>query len=338
MSHDETSGMVLGQFPNTRLRRPRAHDWSRRLVQENVLTNNDLIWAIILIEGKGLRQPIESMPGIMRLSPDETVKQALKAKELGIPALALFPHTGPDKRDDNGQEALNPDNLMCRTAKMIKEKVSDIGLMGDVALDPYTAHGHDGVMQDGDILNDETVALLVQQAIIQAQAGFDIIAPSDMMDGRIGAIRNALEKANLNNIQIMAYAAKYASAFYGPYRDAIGSSGVLKGDKKNYQMNPANRNEALSEIAFDLAEGADSVMIKPGLAYLDIIAIAKDTFRKPTFAFQVSGEYAMIMAAHQNGWLDGHAAMMEALISFKRAGADGIITYYADKAAEALSK
>jgi len=276
------------------------------------------------------------MPGVHRLSPDEAVKAAQEAKTLGIPALALFPYTDAEGRTPQGEEAVNPDNLMCRTARAIKTQVPDIGLMADVALDPYTDHGHDGLMRNGEILNDETVEILVQQSVIQARAGFDIIAPSDMMDGRVGAIRKGLDAAGFQHVMIMAYAAKYASAFYGPFRDAIGSSGVLKGDKRTYQMNPANSDEAMREVALDLAEGADSVMVKPGLPYLDIVARVKKEFGAPTFVFQVSGEYAQIKAAAQNGWIDGDKAMMESLLAFKRAGADGIITYFAAEAARAL--
>ena len=326
----------LARFPALRLRRPRLCGWSRRLHTETRLSPDDLIWAVILKDGKGVREPVASMPGVFRLSPDEAVKAAHEAKDLGIPALALFPYTDVKDRTARGEEAVNPGNLMCRTAKAIKAEVSDIGLMADVALDPYTDHGHDGLMRDGDILNDETVEILVQQSVVQARAGFDIIAPSDMMDGRVGAIRAGLDKAGFQNVMIMAYAAKYASAFYGPYRDAIGSSGVLKGDKRTYQMDPANSDEALREVALDLAEGADSVMVKPGLPYLDIVARVKAEFGAPTFVFQVSGEYAQIKAAAQNGWIDGDKAMMESLLAFKRAGADGIITYFAADAARKL--
>ncbi len=319
------------------MRRLRRTDWSRRLVAQTRLGVDDLIWAIILKDGQNVKEPVASMPGVYRLSPDETVKAAQEAKSLGIPALALFPFTDAGGRTQGGEEALNPDNVMCRAARAIKQQVPDIGLMADVALDPYTDHGHDGLMKDGEILNDETVEMLVKQSVVQAEAGFDIIAPSDMMDGRVGAIRKGLDEAGHSHVQIMAYAAKYASAFYGPYRDAIGSSGVLKGDKRTYQMDPANSDEALREVALDLAEGADSVMVKPGLPYLDIVARVKDEFGAPTFVFQVSGEYAQIKAAAQNGWLDGDKAMMESLLAFKRAGADGIITYFAAEAARKLA-
>lgn len=276
------------------------------------------------------------MPGVSRLSVDQAVVAAKEAHSLGIPALALFPYTEARDRTSGGEEALNPENLMCRAARAIKDAVPDIGLMADVALDPYTDHGHDGVMENGEIVNDQTVALLVQQAVVEAKAGFDIIAPSDMMDGRVGAIRAGLDAAGLSNVQIMAYAAKYASAFYGPYREAIGSAGVLKGDKRTYQMDPANSDEALREVALDLAEGADCVMVKPGMPCLDIVRRVKDEFGAPTFVFQVSGEYAMIRAAAQNDWLDGERAMMESLIAFKRAGANGVITYFGAEAAKAL--
>ncbi len=325
-------------YPATRLRRPRMTGWSRRLFAEARLGPDDFIWAIILIEGQNVREPIAAMPGVYRLSIDEAVKAAKHAVLLGIPALALFPYTDANARTPKGEEALNPDNLMCRAARAIKDAVPEIGLMADVALDPYTDHGHDGLLQDGEILNDQTIDILVNQAIVEAQAGFDIIAPSDMMDGRVGAIRTGLDAKGLHNIQIMAYAAKYASAFYGPYREAIGSAGVLKGDKRTYQMDPANSDEALREVALDLAEGADSVMIKPGMPYLDIVRRVKDTFQAPTFVFQVSGEYAMIKAAAQNGWLDGERAMIESLMAFKRAGANGIVTYFAAEAADILQR
>lgn len=327
----------LARFPALRLRRMRRTDWSRRLIRENALSADDLIWALILKEGEAVREPIDAMPGVCRLSPDEAVKTALEAKKLGIPALALFPYTDAEGRTPGGENALNPDNLMCRTARAIKDAVPDIGLMADVALDPYTDHGHDGLIRDGEIVNDETVDVLVGQSINQAKAGFDIIAPSDMMDGRVGAIRTGLDEAGFERVQIMAYAAKYASAFYGPYREAIGAAGVLKGDKRTYQMDPANSDEAIREIALDLAEGADSVMIKPGIAYLDIVRRIKDEFGAPTFAFQVSGEYAMIKAAAANGWIDGERVMMESLLAFKRAGANGIITYFAADAVKALN-
>ncbi len=326
----------LARYPNLRLRRPRAFSWSRELYAEHHLRPQDLIWAVILKNGNGVREPIAAMPGVCRLSVDQAVLAAKEAVGLGIPALALFPYTDTKDRSPNGDEALNADNLMCRAARAIKDAVPDIGLMADVALDPYTDHGHDGILKDGEIINDRTVELLVQQAVAEAKAGFDIIAPSDMMDGRVGAIRAGLDAAGSENVQIMAYAAKYASAFYGPYREAIGSAGILKGDKRTYQMDPRNSDEAIREVALDLAEGADCVMVKPGMPYLDIIRRVKDEFGAPTFAFQVSGEYAMIKAAAQNDWIDGDRAMMESLIAFKRAGANGVISYFAADAAKAL--
>ncbi len=327
----------LARFPALRLRRLRQTDWSRRLFCETTLVASDFIQALILKDGENVREPIDAMPGIARLSPDQAVLAAREAYDLGIPALALFPYTDADRRTPDGEEALNPDNLMCRTARAIKDAVPEIGLMADIALDPYTDHGHDGVLRNGEIVNDETVEILVRQAVVMAEAGYDIVAPSDMMDGRVGAIRAGLDDAGFDKVQIMAYAAKYASAFYGPYREAIGSAGVLRGDKRSYQMNPANADEALREVALDLAEGADAVMVKPGLAYLDIIWRVKNEFRAPTFAFQVSGEYAMIKAAAGHGWLDGERAMMESLLAFKRAGADGVITYFASDAAKLLN-
>jgi len=321
-----------------RMRRNRQSEWRRRMVRENVLTTDDLIWPLFIVDGTKVRAPVPSMPGVDRLSVDEAVREARRAVELTIPCIALFPYTDPALRDEDGSEALNPDNLVCRAVRAIKKEVPEIGILCDVALDPYTSHGHDGLLRDGVILNDETVAVLVQQALAQAEAGCDIIAPSDMMDGRVGAIRTALDDAGRTDVQIMAYAAKYASAFYGPFRDAVGSSATLTGDKRTYQMDPGNSDEALREIALDLAEGADMVMVKPGLPYLDIVRRVKDEFGVPTFAYQVSGEYAMIMAAAQNGWLDGEKAMMESLIAFKRAGADGVLTYFAARVAEKLRR
>jgi len=307
------------------------------LVRENILTVNDLIWPIFLIDGENRRDPISSMPGVDRVSVDLAVGEAQKAAKLGIPVLALFPYTDPAKRDPEGREALNGNNLVCQACRTIKASVPNLGLLTDVALDPYTSHGHDGLLSGETILNDETVYQLVQQSLIQARAGADIIAPSDMMDGRIGAIRAALDDEGFIDVQIMAYAAKYASAFYGPFRDGIGTKSALIGDKRTYQMDPANGEEALREVALDIDEGADMVMIKPGMPYLDIVRRVRDTFGVPTFAYQVSGEYAMIMAAAQNGWLDGDKAMMESLLAFKRAGADGILTYFAPKVAAMLS-
>lgn len=327
---------MTARFPDTRLRRPRLTEWSRRMVRENAVTPDDLIWPIFIREGKAVSEPVASMPGVSRLSVDEAVKAAKDAKALGIPCVALFPNTPSDKRDERGDEALNADNLINTAMRAIKDAVPEIGLLADVALDPYTSHGQDGLVEDGVILNDETVGILVQQAVLQAEAGADIIAPSDMMDGRIGAIRQELDKAGYDHVQVMAYSAKYASAFYGPFRDAVGSKETLKGDKKTYQMDPANRQESLREVAMDIEEGADSVMIKPGMPYLDIIRDVKDAFGVPTFAYQVSGEYAMLMAAAQNGWLEQDAVMMESLLAFKRAGAGGVLTYFAPAAARLL--
>ena len=319
-----------------RMRRNRKADWARRLVRENTLTADDLIWPIFIVEGTGIRTPIASMPGVERVSIDEAVKDAARAAALGIPALALFPYTEPGLRDPDGSEALSPDNLVCRACRAIKATTPQIGLITDVALDPYTSHGHDGLLDGHTILNDETVDVLCAQAINQARAGSHVIAPSDMMDGRVAAIRAALDEAGFLDVQIMAYAAKYASAFYGPFRDAIGTNATLVGDKRTYQMDPANTEEAMREVALDLDEGADMVMVKPGMPYLDIVRRTKETFGVPTFAYQVSGEYAMIKAAAMNGWLDGEKAMMESLLAFKRAGADGILTYFAPFVAEKL--
>ena len=319
-----------------RMRRNRRTEWSRRMVRENALSVDDLIWPLFLVEGKGVTQPVESMPGVERYSVDKAVAAAERAATLGIPAIALFPYTDPALRDETGSEALNPENLVCTACRAIKARVPEIGLITDVALDPYTSHGHDGLMMGDEIVNDETIAVLTSQSLIQAEAGADIIAPSDMMDGRIGAIRRALDAAGHANTQIMAYSAKYASAFYGPFRDAIGTSATLKGDKRTYQMDPGNTDEALREAELDLAEGADMVMVKPGLPYLDIIWRIRDTFQAPTFAYQVSGEYAMIQAAAGNGWIDGDRAMLESLLAFKRAGANGILTYFAPRVAEQL--
>jgi porphobilinogen synthase len=322
----------------SRPRRNRRSEWARRLVRETVLTTGDLIWPLFLTEGNNLRVPVGSMPGVERLSVDQAVREAERAARLDIPCIALFPHTDPGLRDAEGSEALNPHNLVCRTIHAIKQEVPEIGVLCDVALDPFTSHGHDGLLRDGVILNDETVAMLVKQALVQANAGCDIIAPSDMMDGRVGAIRKALDQAGFIDVQIMAYAAKYASAFYGPFRDAIGSNATLTGDKRTYQMDPANSDEALREVEMDLAEGADMVMVKPGMPYLDILRRIKDAFAMPTFAYQVSGEYSMIVAAARNGWIDGEKAMMESLIACKRAGADGVLTYFAPQVAEKLKQ
>ena len=320
-----------------RLRRARKAEWARKLMRENRLTVEDLIWPVFITEGTGVTEAIATMPGVNRYSVDQAVEQAREAASLGIPALALFPNTPSHLRDETGSEALNPDNLICRAIRAIKAAVPEIGIITDVALDPYTSHGHDGLVAEGRILNDETVAMLVRQALIQADVGADVIAPSDMMDGRVAAIREALDAAGFADVSIMAYAAKYASAFYGPFRDAVGSSGTLKGDKKTYQMDPANAAEALREVELDLAEGADYVMVKPGMPYLDIITRVKEHFGVPTFAYQVSGEYAMIMAAAERGMLDGEKAMLETLLAFKRAGCDGILTYFAPRAARLLA-
>jgi porphobilinogen synthase len=305
-------------------------------VRENVLTADDLIWPLFVVAGKNVREPVASMPGVERLSVDQAVREAVRAAKLDIPCIALFPYTEPALRDERGNEALNPENLVCQAIRAIKKEVPDIGILCDVALDPYTSHGHDGLVRDGVIVNDETVAVLVEQAQVEAEAGADIIAPSDMMDGRVRAIRSGLDKAGFLDVSIMAYAAKFASAFYGPFRDAVGSSATLIGDKRTYQMDPANTDEALREVALDIEEGADMVMVKPGMPYLDVLRRVKDRFAMPTFAYQVSGEYAMLMAAAQNGWLDGDKVMMESLIAFKRAGADGVLSYFAPRVAEKL--
>jgi porphobilinogen synthase len=328
----------LGAYPRLRMRRNRADAWSRALVAENALRAADLIWPAFVHEKDG-REPIPSMPGVDRLGLGPLVDEAGAARALGIPALALFPATPPRLKTEDGDEALNPDNLVCRAVRAVKKAFPDIGVMCDVALDPYTAHGHDGLVRGGEIVNDETVAVLCRQAVVQAQAGCDVIAPSDMMDGRVGAVRDALDRAGFAHVRIMSYAAKYASAFYGPFRDAIGAVSNSKGnkrDKRSYQMDPANSDEALREVALDIAEGADMVMVKPGLPYLDVVRRVKDAFGVPTFAYMVSGEYAMLRAAGDRGWLDAEAAMMEALLGFKRAGADGVLTYFALDAAKRL--
>ena len=319
-----------------RLRRMRKADWSRRLVRETHLTVNDLIWPIFLIEGENRVEDITAMPGVQRLSVDRAVREAERAARLGIPAIATFPYIPLEKRDISGSHALAEDNLINRATRAIKAAVPDIGIITDAALDPFTSHGHDGILRNGVIVNDESVAQISAAALMQAQAGADIIAPSDMMDGRIGAIREALNLGGFHDVAIMSYATKFASAFYGPYREAIGTAGVLKGDKNTYYLDHANSDEALREAEQDIAEGADMVMVKPGLPYLDIITRIKDTFAMPTFAYQVSGEYAMIEAAAANGWIDGDKVMMESLMAFKRAGCDGVLTYFAPRAAEML--
>ena len=325
------------QFPNTRMRRNRRTSWLRDLVRENTLTVSDLIWQIFVIEGHQKQEPISAMPGVSRFSIDVAVEKAKQAAGLGIPLIALFPNTEAVLRNETADEAFNANNIVCRAVRAIKAAVPQIGIMCDVALDPYTSHGHDGVMRDGRILNDESVSLLVKQAVVQAQAGCDVIAPSDMMDGRIGAIRNGLDAAGFQDVAIMAYAAKYASGFYGPFREAVGSGNLLSGDKKTYQMDPANSDEAVREVALDIAEGADMVMVKPGMPYLDIVSRVSREFAVPTFAYQVSGEYAMLMAAIERGWLDGDKVIAESLMAFKRAGADGILTYFALDMAKKLT-
>ncbi|MFN4203178.1 MAG: porphobilinogen synthase [Tabrizicola sp.] len=329
---------VQANYPLMRFRRLRRTPALRALTQENTLTAGDLIWPVFLCDGVNQRQPVLSMPGVERLSLDLIVEAAAMACDLGIPAICLFPYTDPKVKTPGCEEAWNPENLTNRAIRAIKAEVPDIAVMTDVALDPYNAHGHDGLVVDGIILNDETVEALVRMALAQAEAGADILGPSDMMDGRIGAMRAALEAAGHKDTAILSYAAKYASAFYGPFRDAVGASGALKGDKKTYQMNPANRDEALRLVARDLAEGADMVMVKPGMPYLDICTRVKEAFGAPTFAYQVSGEYAMIRAAAQNGWIDGEKAMVESLMAFKRAGCDGILTYFAPDMARLLRK
>ena len=331
--------MTNASYPATRLRRTRATGWSRAMHRETVLTPTDLIWPLFVTDGSSVEEPVTSLPGVSRWSVDGIAKRAKEAVDLGIPCIALFPNTQPEKRSDDGAEALNPDNLMCQAIKAVRDACgSDIGILTDVALDPYTSHGQDGLLDEaGYVVNDDTVAVLVDQAVNQANAGADIVAPSDMMDGRVKAIRMALEMNQHPNVQIMAYSAKYASAFYGPFRDALGSSGLLKGDKKSYQMDPANGDEALREIAMDIAEGADSVMVKPGLAYLDVIWRAKQEFGVPVFAYQVSGEYALIEAGAAAGIGDRDALLMEKLLAFKRAGCSGVLTYHAPRAAELLN-
>lgn len=325
-------------FPATRMRRNRKQDWSRRLVGENRLTCDDLIWPLFVIDGDNVREPVTSMPGVDKLSIDLAVAAAQDACDLGIPALALFPNTETRLRDDEASEAFNPDNLVCRAVRAIKEAVPGVGIICDVALDPYTSHGHDGLLVGDRIDNDKSLEALVRQTLVQAEAGTDIIAPSDMMDGRVGVLRTALEEAGYKDTQIMAYTAKYASAFYGPFRDAVGSSSTLKGDKRTYQMDAANGDEALREAELDIAEGADMIMVKPGMPYLDIVRRLRDAFAMPTFVYQVSGEYSMLSAAFENGWLERERVMMEVLTGFKRAGADGVLTYFARDAAEHLAR
>ena len=328
---------ALGRYPQTRMRRNRRDDWSRRLTAETVLTAGDLIWTVFVCEGVGRREPVVSMPGIDRLSADVLAEEARAAYDLGIPALAVFPQTPQAAKTPDGDEALNPDNLVCQAVRAVKAAVPEMGVVCDVALDPYTSHGHDGLIRGGYVVNDETVDVLCRQALVQAEAGCDVIAPSDMMDGRVGAIRRALDEASYERVRILSYAAKYASVYYGPFRDAIGSTGNLAGgDKRTYQMDPANGDEALREVAMDIEEGADMVMVKPGMPYLDIVYRVKAAFGLPTYVYQVSGEYAMLKGAGERGWLDGDGAIVEALRGFKRAGADGVLTYAAVEVARRL--
>ncbi len=328
--------MTVGRYPATRLRRNRHDGWTRRLVAEHHLSVDDLIWPVFVRPGLAQTEQVASMPGVERVTLDRLAAHVEAGVKLGIPMIALFPATPAELKDADGSEAVNPDNLICQAARLLKREFPEVGLLGDVALDLYTTHGHDGVLRDGYVANDESVAVLVRQAVAQAQAGIDVVGPSDMMDGRVGAIRTALDEAGLTDTRIMSYAAKYASAFYGPYRDAVRSA-RLNGDKKTYQMDPANGDEALREVEMDLLEGADMVMVKPGMPYLDILRRVHERFAVPTFAYQVSGEYSMLMAAVGNGWLDHDRAMMESLMAFKRAGAAGVLTYFAPTAARLIA-
>jgi porphobilinogen synthase len=328
--------MITGSFPTTRLRRNRTDAWTRRMVAETTLSVDNLIWPIFIRAGDGDPTVINAMPGVVRVGLDRLAAHVEPAARLGIPAIALFPATPPDLKNGEGTEALNPDNLMCQAARLLKAEFPDLGLIGDVALDPYTDHGHDGVLRDNYVANDESVEILERQAVNQAQAGIDIIAPSDMMDGRIGSIRAALDTEGLIHTRIMSYAAKYASAFYGPFREALGSNAALRGDKKTYQMNPANSDEALREVAMDIDEGADMVMVKPGMPYLDIVRRVHDTFKVPVFAYQVSGEYAMLASAMELGLIDRERGILETLMGFRRAGASGVLTYFAVEAARII--
>lgn len=330
--------MTLGRYPTTRLRRNRRDDWNRRMVAENVLTPADFILPIFVSEGSGQREAIPSMPGVDRISVDLLDEVVGEAASLGVPAYAVFPEVDPAVKTPDAREAYNPDNLVCRSIKAIRAAHPDVGIVCDAALDPFNSDGHDGLVVDGYVINDESVEILCQQSVVQAEAGCHVIAPSDMMDGRVGAIRRALDEAGFEDVRIMSYAAKYASAFYGPFRDAIGSGGALKGDKKTYQMDPANGDESLREVAQDIDEGADMVMVKPGLPYLDIVRRVKETFGVPTFAYQVSGEYAMLKGAVNNGWLDNDRVVLESLMAFKRAGADGVLTYMAVEACRLLEQ
>jgi porphobilinogen synthase len=329
--------MTVGRFPQTRMRRNRRDAWTRRLVAETRLSADDLIWPIFVIDGLDRSTDIDAMPGVRRVSVDRLPRHVEPAVRLGIPAIALFPATPAERKDADGSEATNPDNLVCRAARLLKREFPELGLIADVALDPYTDHGHDGVIRDGYVANDASIEVLTRQAVTQAEAGFDVVAPSDMMDGRVGAIRAALDAEGLIHTRIMSYAAKYASAFYGPFRDALGSGAALKGDKKTYQMDPANSDEALREVALDLDEGADMVMVKPGMPYLDILRRVHERFGVPTFAYQVSGEYSMLTAAIERGWLDRERTVIESLVGFKRAGAAGVLTYFAVEAARLLA-
>ena len=329
--------MTLARYPATRMRRNRRDGWTRRLVAENRLSVDDLIWPVFILPSNGRVETVASMPGVQRVSVDRLVAHIAPAVDLGIPLVALFPATPAELKDADGTESANPENLICQAARLLKRAYPDLGLMGDVALDLYTTHGHDGVLRDGYVHNDDSVAVLVKQALVQAEAGIDVLGPSDMMDGRVAAIRGALDAAGMIDTRIMSYAAKYASAFYAPYRDAV-QSARLNGDKKTYQMDPANTDEALREVEQDLAEGADMVMVKPGMPYLDIVWRVHERFNVPTFAYQVSGEYAMIAGAAERGWIDGEHAMMESLMAFKRAGATGVLTYFALDAARLLNE
>ncbi len=330
--------MIVGRFPQTRMRRNRRDAWTRRLVAETRLSADDLIWPIFVIDGLDRSTDVAAMPGVQRVSIDRLPRTIEPAARLGIPAIALFPATPSEKKDPEGSEATNPENLVCRAARLLKREFPELGLIADVALDPYTDHGHDGVIRDGHVANDASLEVLTRQAVIQARAGFDVVAPSDMMDGRVAAIRAALDAEGLIHTRIMSYAAKYASAFYGPFRDALGSGAALKGDKKTYQMDPANSDEALREVALDLDEGADMVMVKPGMPYLDILRRVHERFGVPTFAYQVSGEYSMLTAAIERGWLDRERAVIESLLAFKRAGAAGVLSYFALEAARLLAR
>jgi porphobilinogen synthase len=328
----------MPSFPRTRMRRNRQMPWLRSLVAEHRVTTDDLIWPIFVHEGSEPEVPVASMPGVVRFSMTRAVEAVQEAADLGIRAVALFPVTDPAKKTPDGEEALNPENLVCRTLRSLAKACPGVGLISDVALDPYTTHGQDGLLREGRVVNDETLAVLRRQAVVQAQAGSTMVAPSDMMDGRIGAVRDALDEVGLQDVALLSYAAKYASAYYGPFRDAVGSKSNLgKGDKRTYQMDPANTDEALREVALDIDEGADAVMVKPGQPYLDIVRRVKDAFHVPTFVYQVSGEYAMIQAAAERGWVDGDAVLLESLLAFKRAGADAILTYGAVRAAKLLA-